>query len=214
MRLLLVEDEMSLAVGLVDVLRVKGYQVEHVVSVEEALQLESDFHLVLLDASLPGMSGFEVLRNLRGRGRQTPVIMLTARGSEADRVLGFELGVDDYVVKPFSLAELLGRIAALLRRCGSPASLLQFGSVQVDLDAFVVKGREVTLPTRAFQLLKQLHSRKGQAVSRDTLMDEVEQITLKTLNNLIVKLRQAIEENPDQPRYLKTVHGVGYRLDL
>ena len=169
---------------------------------------------MLLDASLPGMSGFEVLRHWRQRDRQTPVIMLTARGSEADRVLGFELGVDDYVVKPFSLAELLGRIGALLRRCGVPFNELRFGAVQVDLEAFVIKGRDIVLPTRAFQLLKQLYARRGQAVSRDTLMDEVEQITLKTLNNLIVKLRQAIEENPEQPRYLKTVHGVGYRLDL
>lgn len=213
-RLLLVEDELSLAVGLVDVLRVKGYQVEHVVSGEEALALPGEFALVLLDASLPGMSGFEVLRHWRQRDRQTPVIMLTARGSEADRVLGFELGVDDYVVKPFSLAELLGRIGALLRRCGVPFNELRFGAVQVDLEAFVIKGRDIVLPTRAFQLLKQLYARRGQAVSRDTLMDEVEQITLKTLNNLIVKLRQAIEENPEQPRYLKTVHGVGYRLDL
>lgn len=212
--LLLVEDEMSLAVGLVDVLRVKGYLVDHVVTGEEALAGTDDYALILLDASLPGMSGFEVLQKLRQRRCQTPVLMLTARGSEADRVLGFELGGDDYVVKPFSLAELLGRIAALLRRCAPPSALLQFGSVQVDLEAFLVRGRDVVLPTRAFQLLKQLQARRGQAVPRDTLMDEVENITLKTLTNLIVKLRQAIEENPEQPRYLKTVHGVGYRLEL
>lgn len=220
-RLLLVEDEPALAVGLVDVLRVKGYEVEHAASAEEAQQLLAgpDFRLLLLDASLPGQSGFELLKSLRARGQQVPVLMLTARGSESDRVLGFELGADDYVTKPFSLAELLGRIAALLRRCGPPpeSNRLQFGSVVVDLDAFTLSSGAI-LPRRAFDILRLLARQKGQAVSRDLLMDEVwgaeEAITLKTLHNLVAKIRQSIEADADQPQFLKTIHGVGYRLDL
>ena len=225
-RLLLVEDEPSLAVGLVDVLRVKGYEVDHVTTGEEALLKASagGYGLLLLDAMLPGISGFDVLRRLRERNDAIPVIMLTARGTEMDRVLGFELGVDDYVTKPFSLLELLGRIAALLRRASAPppvsASILRFGPVHVDLERFTAAGPdgELTLPARAFEILRTLAARHGQVVTRDALMDGVwgvdESITLRTLNNLIVKIRQAIEVNPEEPSFLKTVHGVGYRLEL
>jgi two-component system response regulator RegX3 len=221
--LLLVEDELSLAVGLVDVLRVKGYEVDHVVSGEEALERagQRDYRLVLLDASLPGMSGFEVLRHLRQRRSEVMVLMLTARGSEADRVLGFELGADDYVTKPFSLAELLGRIGAMLRRGPAPSEAvrgtLQFGSLVADLEAYTLSNGEA-LPRRAFDILRLLSKRQGQVVSRDQLMDEVwgveEAITHKTIHNLVARIRQQIESDPEQPRFLKTVHGVGYRLDL
>ncbi|ODT56789.1 hypothetical protein ABS71_21375 [bacterium SCN 62-11] len=223
MSLLLVEDELSLAVGLVDVLRVKGYEVDHAVTGEEGLEWarSRDYRLVLLDASLPGISGFEVLRQLRQAGSHSLVLMLTARGSEADRVLGFELGADDYVTKPFSLAELLGRIGALLRR-GVPVvettrSRLQFGPVTADLDAYTLSNGEV-LPRRAFDILRLLSKCQGQAVTRDQLMDEVwgaeEAITHKTIHNLVARIRQQIESNPEQPRFLKTVHGVGYRLEM
>jgi len=216
--ILLVEDEPAVAIGLVDVLRVKGYGVEHVTTGEEALAAPRA-DLILLDGTLPGMTGFDVLRELRQRGDHTPVIMLTARATEMDRVLGFELGVDDYVTKPFSLAELLGRIGAVLRRTQVVASsVLRLGPVSLDLERFTVSGRDVTLPAKAFQILKLLASRSGQVVTRDELMDEVwgaeEAITLRTLNNLVVKIRQAIESNPEEPVFLKTVHGVGYRLDL
>ena len=225
-RILLVEDEMSLAIGLVDVMKVKGYQVDHVSDGQEALTrgLRGDYGLILLDAMLPGLSGFEVLRELRRQDNATPVIMLTARGTEMDRVLGFELGVDDYVTKPFSLLELLGRVAAVLRRTARPAApreeVLRLGSAVVDLERFtVVRGEtELALPAKAFALLKVLAARQGQVVSRDALMDEAwgaeECITLRTLNNLIVKIRQAIEVDPEDPHFLKTVHGVGYKLDL
>lgn len=220
-RILLVEDEPSLAMGLLDVLRVKGYQVDHVESGEAALAQAGPYALVLLDAMLPGISGFDVLRKLRDRKSTAAVIMLTSRGTEMDRVLGFELGVDDYVTKPFSLLELLGRIGAVLRR-GAPAveNRLQMGDVTVDLQSFQVHrgGQELTLPARGFDVLKVLAARSGQVISRDDLMDAVwgaeESITLRTLNNLMVKIRQAIEVNPEEPRYLKTVHGVGYRLDV
>lgn len=216
--ILLVEDEPAVAVGLVDVLQVKGYEVVHVATGEEALQARAA-DLVLLDATLPGMTGFDVLRQLRARGDRTPVIMLTARATEMDRVLGFELGVDDYVTKPFSLLELLGRIGAVLRRTQTVTStLLRFGDVSLDLERFTVDGRDATLPAKAFQVVKLLAARNGQVVTRDELMDEVwgadEAITLRTLNNLVVKIRQVIEAHPEEPVFLKTVHGVGYRLTL
>lgn len=227
--ILLVEDEDSIAVGLVDVLRVKGYQVDR--EADGVLGLErargGDYDLLLLDVELPSLNGFEILKTLRAEGSEVRVVMLTARKTEMDRVLGFELGVDDYVTKPFSLLELLGRIQALLRR--SPglveeaprsSARLVFGPTTVELEKFsVTRGeQEMTLPARAFDILKALAQKRGEVVTRDQLMDDVwgpeEAITLRTLNNLIVKIRQAIEVRPDQPEYLKTVHGVGYRLDL
>lgn len=218
-RLLLVEDSEALAIGLVGVLRLKGYDVQHVLSGEEALEaLAQPCSLMILDAGLPGISGFEVLQRIRAKGLALPVLMLTAQGDEVDRVLGFELGVDDYVVKPFSVAELLGRIGALLRRAGAGSpSILRFGSVEVDLERFTLNDG-TQLPARACDLLRVLASRRGQAVARDLLIDEVwgvtESIAPKTLHNLVARLRQAIEPDPEEPRYLKTVHGVGYRLDV
>lgn len=224
--LLLVEDEMALAVGLIDVLEVKGYRVEHAAQGQQALEqaLKNRYDLILLDVMLPGLSGFEILRQLRAAQVSSQVIMLTSRSSEVDKVLGFELGVDDYVTKPFSVLELLGRIGAVLRRAQPVASVevgcgrLCFGPITVDLERYCVEGNEVRLPAKGFELLKFLASKKGQVVTRDQLMDEVwgaeESITLRTLNNLVVKIRQAIEANPEQPQFLKTIHGVGYRLDL
>lgn len=227
-RILLVEDEDAIAIGLVDVLRVKGYEVDREANGLEGLERarEGAYDLLLLDAELPGLNGFEILKALRGEGKELRVLMLTARKTEMDRVLGFELGVDDYVTKPFSLLELLGRIQALLRRSpnlsvqSQPSTTLLFGKTLVELEKFTVtRGeQELSLPAKAFDILRTLAQRRGEVVTRDELMDDVwgpeEAITLRTLNNLIVKIRQAIEERPEQPGYLKTVHGVGYRLDL
>jgi DNA-binding response OmpR family regulator len=228
-RILLVEDEDSLATGLVDVLAVKGYRVDRAADGPGGLEmaLSGGYDLILLDVELPGLSGFEILKALRGRGDTSRVLMLTSRTSEVDRVLGFELGVDDYVSKPFSLSELLGRIKALLRRslemtataAVSPSTELQFGETEVDLEAcrMVRQGQEIKLPTKAFAVLQHLLEREGQVVSRDELIDAVwgeeEYITQRTLNNLVVKIRQAIEKKPEDPVFLKTVHGLGYRLD-
>lgn len=226
-KLLLAEDEDALAVGLVDVLEVKGHQVTRVARGDDALSeaRSGAYDLLLLDAELPGLSGFEVLRTLRGEGRSLPVIMLTARGTEMDRVLGFELGTDDYLTKPFSLLELLGRIAAVLRRVvtvspGGSKSLV-LGAARIDLEKFTVvrqDDEEVTLPSKAFDVLRVLLEQQGKVVSRDSLIDLAwgteEGVTLRTLNNVIVKIRQAIEPSPEEPRHLKTVHGVGYRLEV
>lgn len=224
-RLLLVEDEDSLAIGLIDVLEVKGYKVEREAEGDAALAraLSEPFDLILLDAELPNMSGFEVLKRLRAEGRDVPVVMLTARQTEVDRVLGFELGTDDYVSKPFSLLELLGRIAAVLRRTGS-AKLdglrPEIGLLQLDLEKFSATrdGVEVELPAKGFDILRVLLTRRGQVVSRDELISAAwgsdDGVTLRTLNNVIVKVRAAIEPEPEAPRHLKTVHGIGYRLEV
>lgn len=214
-KILLVEDELDLAHGLVDVLRLKGYQVDHAETAERAAELlAQSYDLLILDVSLPGMSGFDLLRSLAVR---PATIVLTSRSSEMDKVIGFELGIEDYVTKPFSLLELLARIQVVLRRAQPVSRALQFGEVVLDLEKFSVRGREITLPARAFDMLKLLHQRRGQAVSRDELIDGVwgvdENVTQRTLNNLIVKIRQAIEVDPEQPRHLLTVHGVGYRLE-
>jgi DNA-binding response OmpR family regulator len=213
--ILLVEDELDLAHGLVDVLRLKGYAVDHAETGERAAELLAQhYDLLILDVSLPGMSGFDLLRSLAVK---PATIMLTSRSSEMDKVIGFELGIEDYVTKPFSLLELLARIQVVLRRAQPVSRALQFGEVVLDLEKFSIRGREITLPARAFDMLKVLHQRRGQAVSRDELIDGVwgvdENVTQRTLNNLIVKIRQAIEVDPEQPRHLLTVHGVGYRLE-
>lgn len=228
-RILLIEDEDSLAVGLVDVLEVKGYSVHRESRGDEGLRVarSESFDLILLDGELPGLSGFEILKTLRENDDQTRVLMLTARKTEMDRVLGFELGADDYVTKPFSLAELLGRIKAILRRNqahpqeqSSPEAGVRFGEVVVDLERFTVRdgNRDLNLPARAFEILKCLLESEGQVLTRDALTDSVwgpeEAITLRTLNNLVVKIRQTIEPNPEQPQFLITVHGVGYRLEV
>ncbi len=227
-RLLVVEDEPSMLKGLMDVLAVKGYQAESAMRGDDALRMAmtGDFDLILLDVMLPGLSGFDVLRQLRDAGKRTPVMLLTAKNTEMDKVLGFELGVDDYVTKPFSLLELLGRIGALLRR-SAPAptpeaeeTVIRFGAATVDLKRYLLTrdGKPLELPAKAFEVLKVLHEKQGEVVSRDTLMDEVwgdeAFLNQRTVNNLVVKIRQAIEVDAAEPRHLKTVHGVGYRLDL
>lgn len=225
---LLVEDEPAMARGLVELLKTRQYNVELVTRGDHALDriLESSFDLILLDVMLPVLSGFEILRQMRQAKCKTPVILLTAKGAESDKVLGFELGTDDYVTKPFSPMELLGRIGAVIRRTEKPqASLpeldtLEIGPTKIDFKAYVaIQGpTRVDLPSKCFDILRVLARTPGVALSRDQLMDAVwgedEYISQRTLNNLIVKIRQAIEPDAGDPRYLKTVHGVGYRLDI
>lgn len=228
-KILLIEDEDSLATGLIDVLTIQGYEVKRESRGDVGLKraLTEFFDLIVLDVELPGISGFELLRAFREENSESRVIMLSARQTEVDRVLGFELGTDDYLTKPFSLAELLGRVKALLRRSvkatassSTPPRVekVQFGATSVDFERFQVlrDQTELKLPSKAFDLLRTLVDKKGQVVSRDELIDttwsDEECITLRTLNNLVVKIRQVIEHKPDEPVFLKTVHGVGYKL--
>ena len=180
---------------------------------------------VLLDLRLPDLDGFEVcrrLKNPRGGMPGVPIIMLSARGAELDRVRGLELGADDYVTKPFSLMELLARVAAVLRRGARSAAepeALEFGDVKIDFVRQTASkaGRPLELPVRAFAILKVFARRPGEVVSRDVLLDEAwgyeKYPNTRTVDNHLVKLRKALEDEPERPRYLVTVHGAGYRLD-
>jgi DNA-binding response OmpR family regulator len=225
-RILVIEDDRSIRMGLVDTLTAKGYEVEAVGRGGDGAEKASSqrFDLAVLDVMLPDIDGFEVLRRIRtGPARKLAVIMLSARGAEHDRVRGLELGADDYVTKPFSLNELLARVATVLRRSettsAEPAALA-FGGIEIDLVGQVATrvGERLELPNRAFAILRTFARRPGEVVSRDTLMDEAwgadEYPNARTVDNLLVKLRRAIEEDTDKPRYLVTVHGAGYKLDV
>jgi DNA-binding response OmpR family regulator len=227
-RILVVEDDPSIRMGLEDTLIAKGYEVEVVGRGSEGAEraIEGRFDLVVLDVMLPDIDGFEVCRRIRasrGPARSLPVIILSARGAELDRVRGLELGADDYVTKPFSLMELLARVASVLRRVRGDASEpvgLAFGDVEIDLVGQTVKrgGAKMELPSRAFAILKVFARRPGEVVSRDVLLDEAwgydEYPNTRTVDNHLVKLRRALEEEPDKPRYLVTIHGAGYKLDV
>jgi DNA-binding response OmpR family regulator len=223
-RILVVEDEALMLQGLRHLLTSKGYEVIEAVTGPEALIKASAARpdLLLLDVMLPGLSGFDVLKALRGEGHRIPVIMLTSRGAEMDKVLGFQLGVDDYVTKPFSVLELLGRVEAVLRRATPAAppapNALALGEVEVDFQRLQLRraGQAVDLPERALELLRVLVEADGQIVTRDGLIDRVwgvdQAIGGRRVDNLVVKLRQALEADPAEPRHILTVHGRGYRF--
>jgi DNA-binding response OmpR family regulator len=227
-RILVIEDDPSIRMGLEDTLTAKGYQVDVVGKGGEGAEkaLSGRYDLVVLDVMLPDIDGFEVCRRIRGsRGptRGLPVIMLSARGAELDRVRGLELGADDYVTKPFSLMELLARVASVLRRAQGDSAEpvgLSFGAIDIDLVGQVAlrDGKRIELPSRAFAILKVFARRPGEVVSRDVLLDEAwgyeDYPNTRTVDNHLVKLRRALEDEPDKPRYLVTIHGAGYKLDV
>jgi len=170
---------------------------------------------------LPGMSGYEVCRKVREEGIATPILMLTARGEEADRVLGLDLGADDYVSKPFSLRELLARVRVIVRRGNQPTALpdkLQFGEAEVDFRRYEAHkgGQRIELTRREFGVLRFLASRAGEVVRRDELLEEVwgskEYITVRTVDNHVASLRAKLEDRASEPCYLRTVRGVGYKF--
>ncbi len=227
-RILVVEDDPSIRLGLEDTLTAKGYQVEAVGRGSDGAEraISGRYDLVVLDVMLPDIDGFEVCRRIRGSkgsSRLVPVIILSARGAELDRVRGLELGADDYVTKPFSLMELLARVASVLRRAQGdtqePISLV-FGDIEIDLVGQVASraGQRIELPSRAFAILKVFARRPGEVVSRDVLLDEAwgyeDYPNTRTVDNHLVKLRRALESEPERPRWLVTVHGAGYKLDV
>ncbi|MBI1358371.1 MAG: response regulator [Acidobacteria bacterium] len=229
-RILVVEDEEHLAQGLRFNLELEGYAVEAVESGEAALELlegDSAFDLVLLDVMLPGRDGFDVVRELRDRGRFVPVLMLTARGRADDVLRGFEAGADDYLPKPFDLPILLARIHSLLRRRdwvrereqqGAPDRVFVFGDRRVELDAQrLVHGDAVQdLTLMETNLLRYLIRNEGKAVSRKALLEEVwgvrEDTDTRAVDNFIVRLRRYLEDEPSKPKHLLTVRGLGYRF--
>jgi DNA-binding response OmpR family regulator len=221
-RILIVDDEPEMVRGLEDNLRFEGYQTVAARDGRQglALALSEAPDLIILDIMMPGVSGWDVCRELRARGVDVPVIMLTARGEEVDRVRGLELGADDYLAKPFGLRELLARIRAVLRRPGPRRKFEEFafGDVRIHLRSRLVfrSGREVTLTRKEFDLLRYLVEHRGEVVTRDRLLDEVwgyDQFpTTRTVDTHVLRLRQKFEPDPERPRFILTVHGQGYRF--
>jgi two-component system alkaline phosphatase synthesis response regulator PhoP len=221
-RILIVDDEPEMLRGLEDNLRFEGYQTVTAGDGKRglALALSEAPDLILLDVMMPGMSGWDLCRELRRRGLDAPVIMLTARGAEVDRVLGLELGADDYVTKPFSLRELMARIRAVLRRPGPRQKFEEFafGDVRVHLRARQAfkGGREVRLTRKEFDLLRYLVEHPGEVITRDRLLDEVWGYdrfpTTRTVDTHILRLRQKFEDDPERPAHILTAHGQGYRF--
>jgi two-component system alkaline phosphatase synthesis response regulator PhoP len=224
-RLLLVEDEPGLVMTLTDRLLAEGYEVDSAGDAVAGLAKATTgaFDIILLDVMLPGGSGFDVCRTLRQRGVQTPLLMLTARGQVVDRVVGLKLGADDYLVKPFEMAELLARIEALLRRGAAASSTTvgetyRFGEIFVDLRKAEVTraGQPIELSAREFKLLRYFVEHRGAALSRDELLNEVwgynAMPSTRTVDVHVAWLRQKIEDNPRHPQYIHTVHGLGYKF--
>ena len=222
--ILIVEDEPAMQLGLRDNLEFEGYTVDTAGDGAEGLaKIKSKpYDLVLLDVMLPKLSGFDVCKEARAAGVAIPILLLTARGEEIDKVLGLELGADDYIVKPFGVRELLARIKAHLRRSqAAPIQTgqgLQIGRITIDFNAFRAEENqvEVKLSHKEFEILAYLVQHKNHLVTRYDLLEKVwgydEQPTTRTVDNFIVRLRQKVEENPNQPKVILTVHGSGYKL--
>jgi DNA-binding response OmpR family regulator len=225
--ILIVEDERAVARGLEYGLKSEGYHVIWVDNGEKALSAvqHHDPQLVLLDIRLPDISGFDVCKKLRMEGKRMPILMLTARDEEVDKVLGLELGADDYVVKPYSLRELISRIRALLRRAYGELSLpsdgdrIQFGNILVDMERLEVQkdGQRVDLTPTEFRMLRILVSNPNRPYSRDTLIEKIWGYTsdigsTRTIDVHIRHLRKKLEVDPANPRWIVTVRGVGYKF--
>ena len=225
-KILIVEDEPNMRLGLKDNLEFESYDVDIATNGEEGLKkiLENDYNLVLLDVMLPQMSGFDVCKTVRKKGITTPIILLTAKGEEIDKVLGLELGADDYVTKPFSIRELLARIKAVLRRGENFSSgdirdkLISLGKLQINFVSYTAfEGKEsVQMSHKEFDVLYYLWKRRNHTVSRDELLTEIwgyeENPTTRTVDNFILKLRQKLEKDANHPQIILTVHGIGYKL--
>jgi len=221
-RILVVEDESDIATVLEDDLELEGYEVKVVGDGEAAVRLArgNPFDLILLDVMLPGKDGFEVCRELRRAGLRMPIILLTAKTQEAEKVLGLDLGADDYVTKPFSPKELRARIRAVLRRTeGEVPKVYRFGDVEIDFARCELRrnGKPAELTALEFKLLATFVGSRGRVLSRSQLLDEVWErgtfVTDRVVDNHINNLRKKLEPHPARPRYLVSVRGLGYRFD-
>ena len=222
-KILIVEDEPDMILGLKDNFEFEGYEVitaaDGPAGLDRARATKPD--LIILDIMLPKLSGLEVCKTLRGEGYLSPIIMLTARGQEIDKVVGLELGADDYVTKPFSIRELLARVRAILRRTeGKKKRLERYRFADIDLDFEVYRAKKgadpLDLSPREFELLRYLIERKGETVSRDRLLEDVwgyeSYPSTRTVDTHIAKLRAKIGDSGSEPRYILTIHGSGYKF--
>ncbi|MGE5362688.1 MAG: response regulator transcription factor [Bacteroidota bacterium] len=226
-KILIVEDEPNMRLGLKDNLEFEGYEVDVAEEGNLGLSkiLENPYNLVLLDVMLPNLSGFDICKTARKKGVTTPIILLTAKGEEMDKVLGLELGADDYVTKPFSLRELLARIKAILRRgedrstAGNTAdTIIRIGRLELNFSSYNAfsDSKSVQMTHREFEIIKYLWENRNRTVSREDLLQNIwgyeEAPTTRTVDNFILKLRQRIENDSNHPQIILTVHGIGYKL--
>ena len=222
-KVLIIEDEPNMVLGLKDSCEYEGYEVAVARDGKEGLEKASTEKpdIILLDVMLPVMSGIDVCRTLRTRGIETPILMLTARSQEMDKVVGLEVGADDYVTKPFSIKELLARIRAHLRRATKQVADIEsftFGDVELNFKKYAARkgGQALDLSAREFEILRYLIRRRGEIVTRDQLLDEVwgydSTPVTRTVDNHIARLRQKIEEDSSEPKHIITVHRLGYRF--
>ena len=221
-RVLVVEDDLSILTGVSMNLRFEGYEVLQAQDGARGLEMAvTDApDLIVLDVMMPKLNGYEVLKELRSRGVRTPVLVLSAKGMERDKVLGLDLGADDYVVKPFGVAELMARVKAVLRRrWGDDGQLIRFGEVAVNLAGRTVSrgDRPVDLTAQEFKLLAHLVSNPGRTFSREELLSGAWGIdyegTPRTVDTFVRQLRQKLEPDPEEPRYILTARGLGYRFE-
>jgi DNA-binding response OmpR family regulator len=230
-KILIVEDDSHILLGLEEVLKSEGYETTSCNRGDSALQAVAKHQptLIVLDVMLPGLSGYDICKQLRAKKFAAPILMLTAKGQEIDKVIGLDLGADDYVTKPFGVRELLARIQALLRRSGGGSSAsnktmdespFKIGEATIDPKTFLVKrGRAVEeLTAKEVKLLQVFHAHAGEVLSRNKLLNEVWGYnyygTTRTLDQVIVQLRKKLGDNGSEPRHLLTIHGVGYKLAI
>ena len=223
-RILVVEDDESITLGLEMNLSAEGYEVNVAVDGEDGLRRaqEDDFDLLILDVMLPKMNGFEVVRALRSQGQHVPIVMLSARGAEMDKVMGLELGAEDYITKPFSLAELLARVKAVLRRDGiarqKQGMVVRAGQLEINPNTREVlrDGMQVELTATEFDVLWCLVDSQNRTLPREEILTRVwgpcHHGTLRTIDNFMLPLRNKLEVDPSEPKHLLTVRGVGYRF--
>ena len=224
-KILVVDDEQNMRTGLKDNLEFEGYDVETANDGEQGLKkiFEGNYNLIILDVMMPKKSGFDVCKEVRKAGMTTPVILLTAKGEEIDKVLGLEIGADDYVTKPFSLRELLARVKAILRRSenlvmNEEDREVKIGRLEINFSGYkaISKNRDVAMSHKEFEILHHLWKHRNSTVSREDLLTEIwgydETPTTRTVDNFILKLRQKIEIDSNHPQIILTVHGIGYKL--
>ena len=226
-KILVVDDEQNMRTGLKDNLEFEGYEVDTANDGEQGLKkiIENSYNLIILDVMMPKKSGFDVCKEVRKAGITTPVILLTAKGDEIDKVVGLEIGADDYVTKPFSLRELLARVKAILRRgenlvMNETEREVRIGRLEVNFNGYraTSKNKDVQMSHKEFEILHHLWKHRNSTVSRDDLLTEVwgydENPSTRTVDNFILKLRQKIEVDSNHPQVILTVHGIGYKLVL